>query len=442
MKTKLVLILIILLIVAHLALVIPAISHPERFRVTDSDQYVELAGNFLKTGHYIGVLFSGSDMYRPPVYPLFLAFAMLVFSDVRWASLLQILLTFVNCGLLYRIGLDLKCKPAGYAAVVIYLLSINMAFESLNIMAETLTSFWLLLAVWTVLRFWLSEKKRWLLLSGTALGLGALTRPILYPLFFIWILFLAIAWTWQQRKLVFQKETLQKLAVFAAGGLLLTLVWQVRNYSLYRDFSISDIGSGTFQNWIVAGSLANVNQISRNDAAALIAAAPDPNAFMVEFIKAHPGAFVKDQVRGIILTILSVDYPTWAYDLTGNLPASTGVVANLSFDVSKLFAQMRSGNSWILVGLGAVGYDLGLYALGIFASWRILARQRGKGIFVLVLLVLITLAYMFVAPLAQGSGRFRIPIEPTLALLAGLAFCIPASKGDGSLLPRSGSGLL
>jgi hypothetical protein len=271
----------------------------------------------------------------------------------------------------------------------------------------------------------LSDRRRWLLLSGTALVLGALTRPILYPLFFGWIVFLAIAWTWRQKKTVFRKEILAKLATFAAGGLLLTLAWQVRNAAVNHDFSISDIGSATFKNWIVAGSIANVNHISRNDAVALIAAAPDPTAYMIDFIKEHPVPFVKDQVRGIVLTVLSASYTTWAADLTGVLPASSGVVANLSFDVAQLFDQFRSGNAWLLTGLAAVLYDLVLYGLGIFASWRILARTRGKTPFLLVLLMLITVAYMIVSPLAQGSGRFRIPVEPCLALLAGLAFYVP-----------------
>jgi len=428
MKTKLVLILIILLAALHLALVIPAIRHPERFRVSDSDQYVELATNLLKTGQYSGILYPGDDLSRPPVYPLFLALATVVFLDVRWASLLQILLTFVNCLLLYRIGMDLRSKPAGAAAVVIYLLGLNMAFESLNIMSETLTSFWLLLAVWTVLRFWLTRKERWLLLSGTALGLGALTRPILYPLFFIWILFLTVAWTWHQRKTVFQKETLRKLVVFAVGGLLITLLWQARNYIVNHDFSISNIGYHTLQDWIVASSIANVNSISRKDAVALIAGAPNPKLFMLEFIKGHPAVFIKDQVRGIIRTIISVNYPTWAYALTGNLPASTGVVVDLSFDIRKLFDQIRSGNAWVLVGMAAVLYDFLLYGLGIFASWRIFTRQHREVVSVLTLLMLITLAYMIVTPLAQGSGRFRIPVEPCLALMAGLALYIPGPK--------------
>jgi 4-amino-4-deoxy-L-arabinose transferase-like glycosyltransferase len=428
MKTKLVLILIILLAVVHLALVIPTILHPERFRVIDSDGYIELSSNLLKTGRYTGILFPGSDMYRPPVYPLFLALATVVFSDVRWASFLQILLTFVNCALLYRIALDLKSKTAGYAAIVIYLLSLNVAFEALNIMTETLTSFWLLLGLWALLRFWLTDRKRWLLLSGTALGLGALTRPILYPLFFIWIGFLAVSWTWRQKKNVFQKETLLKLTAFVAGGLVLTFLWSARNAVVNHDFSISNVGGMTLRSYIIAGSVGNFNHISRNDAVALIAATPDPNAFMIEFIKEHPAAFVTDQVRGIILTVLSVNYPPWAYALTGIRPASTGVVVNLSFDVSKLFDQVRAGNLWILGGMVAVLYDFLLYGLGIYASMRIFTRQRGKPVFVLTLLMLITLAYMIVTPLAQGSGRFRIPVEPVLALLAGLAFYIPVPK--------------
>lgn len=425
MKLKIIFVLIILLALVHLLMVLPAIDHPERFRIVDSDQYIDLASNLLKTGHYQGQVFAGIDLVRTPGYPLFLALGMLIFSDLRWFSLLQALLVLVNCFILFSIALTLGYKKAGYAAVIIYLLSINVAFEALNILTETFTSFWLILSLWMLVRFWSINKRRWLFLSGLCQGIGALIRPIIFPLFIIWGLILVIFWVWGVKKPVLWKHHLRNLTVFLAGGLLLILLWSARNYAVHHEFTLSNVAGITFRNYIVAIPVAEVNQVSLDQAKGLISSSPDRNAYILDFIKAHPVPFIRAQARGILLTLMSVSYPSWAYVLTGIRPASTDIVSSLSFDLTKILDQIRSGNLWIVSGIGAILYDLVLFSLCLVATWSIFTRRQEGVMPELGVIVLVTLVYMIIAPLGQGSSRFRIPVEPYLALLAAFVFDLP-----------------
>jgi 4-amino-4-deoxy-L-arabinose transferase-like glycosyltransferase len=431
LKTKLAISLIFLLALVHLALVAPAIAHPERFLNTDSDQYIDLATNLARHGSFTSQVYPEIDLFRTPAYPAFLAIVQLVFGDVRWASLVQVLVVLLNCVILYRIGADLKWRSVGVAAVLLYLLSLNTAFEALNILTETFTSFWLLLALWALVRFWLDERAAWLVLSGLSLGVATLARPIVEPLFFIWCLFLFLLWGWRQRKFTVRWKDLRNLLIFGLSGLVLILGWQVRNLAVHHRFTLATVGQITLQNYIVAMPMAEVDHISLDQARNLIAASPNPDTYMLNFILAHPLPFLKTQVRGILLTLVSVDYPTWANDLTGITPAETGVMASMSFSFSTLMDSLRSGNLWILAGLAAVLYDLVLYALAVYAAVLVLVRQRGSLVFQLVLLLLLVSLYMIITPLVQGSGRFRIPVEPYLALLAGLAFIPRAGQPEG-----------
>lgn len=428
MRLKIVIALIILLALVHLIMVLPAINHPERFRIVDSDQYVDLASNLLKTGHFQGQVFAGIDLFRTPLYPLFLALGMLVFSDVKWISLLQELLVLVNCFILFRITLELGYKKAGIAAVIIYLLSINVAFEALNIMTETFTAFCLILSLWMLVRFWLKERNRWLFLSGLCQGIGALVRPIIFPLFIIWSLILVIFWVWRVKKPALFIQCLRNLTVFLSGGLFLVLLWSARNYAVHHEFTLSSVAGTTFQDYIIAIPVAEVNHVTLNQAKDLISSSPDPNAYILEFIKAHPVPFLKAQARGILNTLISVSYPSWAYALTGIKPASTGIISSYSFDLTEIADQIRAGNLWILLGIGAILYDIVLFGLCLVSSLYIYKPCNNKITPRLGLIILVTLIYMIITPLADGSGRFRIPIEPYLALLAAFVFVLPNLK--------------
>jgi 4-amino-4-deoxy-L-arabinose transferase-like glycosyltransferase len=421
MKSKIVYAVIVLLALVHLAVVVPAIQHPERFRVVDSDQYVDLATNLLH-GHYSGSLYPRDDLIRPPVYPLFLALVILIFSDPKWVSLVHVLIVLVNCLILYRIGLDLKHRNVGLAAIVIYLLSINVLFDSLNVMTETLASLLLMLAIWLLLKFWLTQKSQWLVLSGLCMGAGALNRPIVYPLFIVWGFLLLLIWTWERKKLVFKKQYFLNVLVFLSAGLFIVVGWQVRNFVVYQRFTLSSVGEMTVKDYMIGRSVAYVYQIPLDDARQMIQSAPDQNAFIVRFVLDHPGAFLATQARGILLTSLAISYPTWGNMMTGASVPATGIIADMSFDISRIFDQVKAGNAWILVGVAALIDDLVLFSMIGIGLWRTFAPRRRDLVVLTTLIVLVTAAYMIIVPFAQGNGRFRTPVEPYLAWMAALAF--------------------
>jgi hypothetical protein len=95
------------------------------------------------------------------------------------------------------------------------------------------------------------------------------------------------------------KKSLAVMAVVVVGVFALVLPWQLRNASLHGQFTLSEVGDSTFQNWIVAKTMAQVEGLTRNEAVGIIATAPDPMTFSLQYIQDHPGAFVKEQVRGI-----------------------------------------------------------------------------------------------------------------------------------------------
>jgi len=426
MKNKIVLIIILLLVLVRLAMAFPAFDHPERFRVVDSDQYVDLASTLLKTGEYHGTLYPYPEinLIRPPVYPLFLALNIFLFSDVRWASLVQVLLTFLNAFVIYRIGSDLDQRKAGVAAVLLYLLSVNGAFEALQIMTETLTSTWVLLAFWGLVRHQVTHQRRWFVFSGAMMGMGALARPILFPLLLGWsALLLLLEINWKPR-VKLSKTAAGNALLFAMSGMVFILPWQVRNYRVHGQFTLSDVSRVTIENYMMANVVAEVNGISRNEAVALIDAQPDPASYRIQFIKAHLPIFFKVQSRGIIRTFVAVSYPSWAEEMTGIRPPSTGVIQNFKLDTASLVELLKS-NLWLWLGITALAISAVMYVMGAVSVWHFFTRYRQEPIFPLVVVTVITTAYLMLSPLGQGDARFRVPVEPLLALLAGLWFYTP-----------------
>jgi 4-amino-4-deoxy-L-arabinose transferase-like glycosyltransferase len=420
MKNKSLIIVLTLLAIAHLLISLPAMRYPERFRVVDSEQYIDLANGLLQVSQYRGIVYQETDLLRPPGYPVFLALIKLVFSDFRWTSLVQVLFVFVNCYLLYQIGIDLGSRKVGVVSILLYLLSLNAAFGALAIMTETITSLWLTVALWAVLRFLITNKSRWLVCAGLSLGMGSLTRPII---FVFWIIVLLILILIEKKKGVRSGRKIRDVFVFALSGFLLVVLWQTRNYIVHGQFALSTVGETTIVNYIFAESVAGIEHVSRDAAADLILLNPDPVAYMVNVIKEHPWEFLKMQGRGILRTVLGVSYPNWAEQLTGVRPASTGIVESMSFTPSIIGELLSRGNYWLLAGFFALFVDILMGALCIITFYKLVDSVFKKPMmFTCFLLLLSSIIFMILTPAAHGSERFRIPVETYLALLAGLAF--------------------
>jgi len=423
MKFKLWWVPVFILAIFRLLLSVPALHYPERFSGgIDGDQYRDLATGLLENGQFHDAADPTMDIMRTPGYPLFLTLVKLIFSNFSWASVLQILLTLVNCVILYRIGILLDSQgQVGYAAVLIYLLSANAAFSAPLIMTETYTSFWLILALWMMAKFWVSRKYAWLAICGLSLSIGSLVRPAVFLLFAMWMIVFIVFEFSKSRRLLF-KQTLLSVAILALSGYILVFLWQARNYVVFKTFTLSPVGPATLKYFVAGNAIAEIKGITHNEAEYLINTAPDSTTYIIDFIKQNPVPFFKLQARGIMNSVIAIDYRYWAAAITGVIPPGSQVIAGMTFDPALIIDQIKSGNIWILLGLFALVTDGLLYGLVTLASFRIFLWKRKELVFGLALLALLSIFYIIITPLGNGSARFRVPVEPFLALMAASVF--------------------
>ena len=175
-KEKIILVLISMVILLHLVMLIPAWKNPDRFLEIDSLQYLSLAQNIIAQGRYQSPAIPELDLMRPPGYPLFMLPGLLLGAgSTKWISVYQVILSFMTAGILYKLGRDSDQPRMGLMAAFFYLMN--------------LAGFLLVLALYSLFRFSQTRNPWWLFISSISLGLGAMTRPILNPLAYLWILF-------------------------------------------------------------------------------------------------------------------------------------------------------------------------------------------------------------------------------------------------------------
>jgi 4-amino-4-deoxy-L-arabinose transferase-like glycosyltransferase len=406
-------------------LIIPGLNHPERFNnITDSRGYLDLAQGLIDAGQFHSNLDPTLEILRTPGYPIFLAMIKIIFREYKWASIIQLFLTLINCYLLFQIGSKIDhSRRVSYAAVIVYLISLNASFDALLIMTETLTSFLLISALWLLVKYWTTNRVAWLVFCGLTLGMGALVRPSVFPLFFLWlILFAGIEWfiVKEKRSII---RLISSFVVLSASGYLLIFLWQVRNLKVQGSFAFSPVGESTMKYWVFGEAMAEIEGITHQEAEKLINSAPSATTYIIDYIKSHPAPFLKIQIRGILRTLTAVDYRYWAEAISGEKPPGSGIVVGMSLNPALLVDQVKNGNYWIFLGITALVIDVLAYSLAVLTIWRIFGIYRKDTLLLgLVLIALITLIYSVILPLGHGSGRFRVPAEPFLALLAGMAF--------------------
>jgi hypothetical protein len=262
-----------------------------------------------------------------------------------------------------------------------------------------------------------------LFLAGLALAAGALTRPILLPL----AIGLGIAFTlmeWRRTRLPVQ--SIKLCLVFLLGLLVLVLPWHLRNLQAHGRFTLSEVGDSTFQNWYVAKTLASAEGISRDEASGIIASSPNPMRYSLGIIRQYPLVFIKEQGRGILRSLLGAEYGSWAKVWGGQEISTTGVLSAFIDQGSpaEIFRSLGTQltNSWFWAGMYALIYDFAIYTATLIGFWRVIRYHRKELVFETGVFVLLSLIYLLIVPGAAGESRFRVPADPLLALVAGMAF--------------------
>jgi len=216
-----------------------------RLQIVDETHYNTLAVHLLETGNF------GSEAepfvsIRPPLYPwlvseIYRLFGIQNYGAVRGA---QIFLSLVTVLCVY--GLARECgflsTNASLVAAGIFCFYPSLVMQNFFLLTETFFTFWLVLVLWSALRFLRSGSLYAASFCGVFIALGALTRSILWlspiPLA-LFILFWpneSPVFTWKRRL-----AGALALLVFAGVGMA---PWMIRNTRVQKTFVAIDCMSG------------------------------------------------------------------------------------------------------------------------------------------------------------------------------------------------------
>ncbi len=202
-------------------------AQPLHQPANDEIEYIAVARDLL-AGHGWR-FYDAFEWLRAPLYSLWLAGSLwLTQGDLHRAALPNIALSVANVWLCWRLTRPLAGERAALvAAALCALLWTNVTFASLY-MAETLTTFWLLLAAIGLHNA--AETRRWWVaaLAGAAFGCATLTRSM--PMLFVPLAALWLAWA---AAATIRRPALRLAIPLLVGAVLTIAPWTARNALAY-----------------------------------------------------------------------------------------------------------------------------------------------------------------------------------------------------------------
>lgn len=415
---------IIVLVILRLLVVWVVILEPWRGVLVDSEQYLELARNLLRDGNYSSPSKPDLDLFRTPGYPLFLSLILGISGEsLRAVVLVQFILILVNVYLLYALGKNFGNEKVGLVAGILLLMSPNTLFWSLTLMTETLFSLGLILAAFWMMKVMKGEIPVWAV--GLLLGVITLVRPIGIFLVLIWTVWLFFF----NFKRLGGKSSFQKAVVLLLASMFVLLPWYIRNAVEHGKFTLSNVNRVTLYSFHLALTLVDAEDISWDEAKSEIDEMGGSLSAAPHIIKNYPIAFTRVQLQGIARTLLGSESETWIWLVSEDHYASKGdslleplLRFDLPFIQEKLNEMITGGNlPYVLFLIWSLGYTLVLMSLCVIGIISGLISGVSS-IRAWLILTMLTTAYLVISSGAAGEARFRVPIEPLLAFMGGLAF--------------------
>ncbi len=377
------------------------------FPIVDSKEYVDDA-HYYNNVSWLGD--KGGSYFHPPFYSYFVGAVFFVFGEhPSIVKLIQVLLDVVNAGLLYLLAKHLFNRRIAMAALLIYAMYIRIIQYTVEILPPVLLIFLFLSATLSFLYFISSRKQgkaNYLMLSVSGLSLSMLivTLPnflLTVPVYGLWML--------TDRKPHFRKK-IPHAAIFSCLALSLVACTALRNrivagetLLISRNGGISfyignnekmteRIGYAPGIQWekllMYPYESEKVKDFAQQDKFFY------GKAF--EFIRLHPGEFVRNTWMKTVLFFNSYEFPR-------------------NFDVG-LFASFSFVTRMPFIRLGFI-LPLALAGMALFlAHFRRMNEKSG-----ILLLMVLLFVYAFSIILVLISARYRLPVLPFMIIFASYA---------------------
>jgi hypothetical protein len=403
----------------------------EIFYTPDTKTYIGPGERLWSHGEFTAELSDGSrywETMRTPVYPAVIGLFKRV-SDRDWelaTVALQIVLDSALTLVVFMVGRKIGGEQTGIVAGLLYAFSLTSAIYCTKVLTETvfttLTFCGLALMLW-LQRLTASDGRRALIVGaggGLVLSLAALTRPLGYYIFLVCVGVALLHASWQgsgPNLWTRLRPWLVCLLVFFAA----TNLWVLRNGIRTGYWSIASIDYVNLMFYRAAPVEARATGRSLDDVYATyrrqyeLAEAPtwdqspaglakgkEMKRAATRTIAAHPLAYLGVAVRGALNTMFG--------------PNRT--------DLDHLFGT-RAGR---LVGFGVMA------ALGMLWALMLIGVVAERRLWLPALLMAVLLA---VSSGAEAYARFRVVLEPLLAVGAAAALVAASRQAAKGALARS-----
>ena len=382
-------------------------------QIDDEQAHVILARNIVESGEYRFGPEREPTSLRPPLYPAFVAVVFSVFGEDNFQAvrLIHIAMSLVLVVIVYRLGRDMISKKAGLwsaAMMCFYPTFIGYCYLMLT---EIMFTLLLMLGVYSISIALRRRSYRYVVLAGVVLGLGALTRSILFPLAPVLAMYLLVVW---------RGTFLQRFAAVAAFSVPFAGVltpWAIRNTQLQRTFVPVDCMGG--RNFMM-GNYEYTPLYRSWDAIAI----RDENEWLQVMISRHPE--YAGSTQGQLDKFAFGEAVHFVRDNPG-LTAQRDVIKFFDFWglERELIAGMYRGYFGPIPSPVMVGISIaicGSYVLVLFVGAFGASRRCRLDLRLHLLLLLIICFVCAVHTVVFAHSRYHLPIMPLVMLFAAAVF--------------------
>lgn len=411
------------LLIARMSMAGVIAGHPEAALQGDTPGYVSLATSLVQGDGYTGGPGSNIDLARSPGYPAVLALIYSTLGREPWkTALVQEGLGVVICLCLYWIGALAGSRRLGTASAIVFALLPNPILWSTVILSEALFATFVSIGCAGLIAYLMRGSLGAALMAGLMLGLAALARPVGLALLPAWILLAFVRLRAGDRL----RRVVTAAALLTFAFLVASVPWMIRNQRVWGVFTVSSIGHWNLGYYMAPATLADAEGISLEEARDRVPVSEVPapgearQALLV--ILAHPVSFLKTYAVGMASTLFGYGRTNLAEILGAPYQAGEVVAAlragSPAAAWSRFVEGLRTpGQAWtlmlavILMGVPILVYVLA--ARGFVRMWK-----AGPGTRVLAVVLVVSIVSLLLPVGQVGNARFRVPIEPFLAVLA------------------------
>jgi hypothetical protein len=347
------------------------------------------------------------DTVRTPGYPLFVAAFLAGGLGLAGAVAAQRLIWIaVVAGVtLWTYQLTRRRLPSIVAGLIVAV-DLPALQGSGSVLTETLGAVFVTLGVWQALAAKQSGSTGRAVLAGLLAGWAAFVRPV--------AILLGVAMAIATAAVDRRRASVIVAATIAVGSLMIPAAWTARNYAATGVATFSSIGSINLLLFRAAGSLA------MRDPGGVDANLPRRQAELEAMACREAEATYSRPCDDIPMTLRASLYGGLAIPIIVGEPIGTVMQAGRAL-VMILFGGGANMMARV-IGIGepaarmiAFAYTVPLFVLSLIgiAYWRRIDRG-------IALMIVLSIGYMLLMSLGtEAYSRFRVPILPLYAMLAG-----------------------